>query len=453
MIKPSSKKIVQINSIDTVGGAASVTSTLHCYFKDEGYDSKRIVGTKLGNDPHTVELRAAIISSSGSLPAPERFARLFSHVCRTLRHRMELRLGLEDQGAPAGRYLDDILPDKNEIILCSNLHGGFFDLATLPELSKRHPVVLLMHDAWLLAGHCAHSFDCEKWIGGCGNCPYLDVTYPLKRDTSHSNWLRKKRIYDSCSLYLVTPSQWLMDKVQHSILRPAVIKSRVINNGVDQEIFRPGDKEATRQRLGIDKDDHVVMFAANGIRESIWKDYATMRAAVSDAALALPHRPLRFIAVGESAPDEQIGPATISFLAYKTPAEMAQYYQAADVYIHAARAENFPNTVIEALSCGTPVLATAVGGVPEQVKGLRYQGDKSGLNHFDLDHATGILTPVGDVAALSSAISHLFGEADTLERLSVSAARDARLRFNIKNTGAQYLDFFDEIWADWRSRR
>ncbi len=444
------KSIVQINTLDILGGAARISSMLHGYFKRKGYESKLIVGRKFGNDPDTIELRSALESSTEKLPSGIRSIRRVSYLFRALRYRAGVLIGIEELGTSASRYLEEILPDSTDIIQCHNLHGGYFDLSILPALSKHYPVVLVMHDPWLLAGHCAHSFDCEKWVDGCGECPYLDVHHALKRDTSHINWLRKKRIYDSCGLYLITPSQWLMDKVERSILKPALIKSKVINNGVDQSIFSPSNKKLARAKLGISVDDHVVMFAANGIRENIWKDYTTMRAAIGEAALAMPDKPLRFLAVGESAPDEQIGPATINFVSYKTTGEMVKYYQAADVYIHAAKAENFPNTIIEALSCGTPVIATAVGGVPEQVKGLRYEGDTSGLNRYTLEDATGILIPLGDVAALSSAIYHVFDKPQILQQLSVSAARDARLRFDLNIIGNEYLEFFEEVIADWK---
>lgn len=448
MVKQRIRSIVHINTLDTPGGAARIASMLHGFFRQKGYDSKLIVGRKLGNDSDTIELRAAIKNSAKKLPSRVRLFRLLLLICRALKRRMEMLIGIEDLGNPASRSLEEILPDDTDIILCHNLHGGYFDLSILPELSKRYTVVLLMHDPWLLAGHCAHSFDCEKWIDGCFKCPYLDIQYKVKRDTAHINWLRKKRIYDSCRIYVITPSHWLMNKVNNSILKSAVIKSRVINNGVDQKIFFPADKSFIRTQLGISVEERVVMFAANGIRESIWKDYTTMRAAVCDAALALPDKRLRFIAVGEHAPDEQIGLATINFVSYKTSEEMAKYYQAADLYIHAACAENFPNTVIEALSCGTPVIATAVGGVPEQIKGLRYEGDTSGLNHYGLEDATGILTPLGNISALSSAIQYVFNNPEVLKLLSVSAKRDASLRFNLEDISCQYIQFFEEVVLD-----
>lgn len=451
MIRPKLEHIVQLNFLDGAGGAASVSGTLHAYFKREGYRSRRLVGVKLGSDPDTFELKSALRQAAKGLPAYERGARLFETVGPAVKRRLELRAGFEDLGPPAMRYIEDILPGAGTVVLCHNLHGGYFPLTALPGLSRRYPVVLLLHDPWLLAGHCAHPFDCEKWVTGCGGCPYPEVQYAIKRDTSHANWARKNEIYRASRLYVVTPSQWLMEKVERSILAPAVLKSCVINNGVDREIFSPGDREKARRELGIPLDRHVVMFAANGIRDSVWKDWPTMRAAVEAAAQAMAGRPLTFLAVGEEAPALELGAATVTFVPQRTPEELAGFYRAADLYLHAARAENFPCTVVEALSCGTPVVATAVGGIPEQVKGFAVPWDTSGLNRFAPGEATGILAPAGDAGALGAAIVSLLEDPGLREELSRSAAADAAERFSIRKTGAQYLDFFEEILADFQS--
>lgn len=435
---------VQLNTLDHYGGAAGIAAGLHRFFRAQGAASTLIVGTKLGTDSATIELGTAVRQAVANQPLLGRSVKQSVMAALCLRRRLEAAVGREDLGAPESRFLDTLLPDSPDVVLCHNLHGGYFDLRTLPALARRYPVVLLLHDPWLLAGHCAHSFDCERWTDGCGACPYPDLQYALRRDSSHGNWLRKKRIYESCRLYVVTPSHWLMDRVKRSILQPAVVAGQVINNGVDQRVFHPGNREAARRELGIDTAEQVVLFAANGIRESIWKDYAAMRGAVAEAARTAD-RPIRFLAVGEEAPPEQVGAATITFVPYRSAAELARYYQAADLYLHGARAENFPTTVLEALSCGLPVVATAVGGIPEQVCGLQHDGDKSGLNRYGRDSATGILTPLGDVAALSRAVGLLLNESDLRRQMSASAVRDARQRFSLEGMGQRYVDFFTDI--------
>jgi glycosyltransferase involved in cell wall biosynthesis len=95
-----------------------------------------------------------------------------------------------------------------------------------------------------------------------------------------------------------------------------------------------------------------------------------------------------------------------------------------------------PNTVLEALACGTPVVATAVGGIPEQVK----------------DSVTGFLAPPGDVEAMAETIVALLTDDALRRRLGENAARDARERFDLWRQVETYLKWYKELIEDEKRR-
>ncbi len=458
-------KVLQVSTYDVMGGAEGIAFRLFEAYRRLGHDSWLAVGTKLTQDPGVLlipkseppktvwyegcEIIARYLRSLiGSWPGVERVCRLLDKASRPM-HWLRRECGWEDFDAPGTRQLLRLPPRVPDLIHCHNLHGilpnrGFyFDLRALPWLSHKLPVVMTLHDAWLTSGHCAHSFACERWKTGCGSCPDLSIEFPLRRDGTAYNWLRKRSIFLRSRLFIATPSRWLMNKVEQSILAPAIRESRVIPNGIDLSVFHPADRRAVRAALGISPDAKVLLFAANGVRVNMWKDFRTMREAVRQAAERVRGERLLFVALGESAPPEQIGAARIIFIPKVTdPHAVASYYQAADLYLHAAHADTFPTTVLEALACGTPVIATAVGGIPEQI---RTEGDGPG--------ATGVLVPPGDAAGMAGAIERLLRDDAARRRMGERGAQDARSRFDQRCQVETYVQWYNDILTRERGDR
>ena len=126
-----------------------------------------------------------------------------------------------------------------DVIHLHNLHGDYFSLFTLLSL-KGKKIVWTLHDMHGFTGHCAHSFDCNKWRLGCGKCPNLD-TYPsLKKDTSAFLWMTRKVLFSKLNISIVTPSNWLLELVNESYLRH--LDSTLIYNGVDTSIYKLKEK-------------------------------------------------------------------------------------------------------------------------------------------------------------------------------------------------------------------
>jgi glycosyltransferase involved in cell wall biosynthesis len=355
--------------------------------------------------------------------------------------------GVENFDFPGTQRLLQLAPETPDLVQLHNLHGffGYFDLREIQPLSRAVPTVVTLHDAWMFTGHCAYSLDCNKWETGCGSCPYLDTDPSVRRDSTDLNWLRKKQIYENSSLFIAAPSQWLLKRAKVSILSEGMVGTRLIPNGVDLSIFRPAEKASARERIGLPQDERILLFSGSSPATSPYKDLPTLRAAAE--ILGRASSDITLVVLGGTGETQRLGQATIRFAGYEMDeAKVATFHQAADVYVHAAPvgAENHSLTVLEALACGTPVVATEVGGIPEQVKSLR-PASSGGAHGSDPDGATGILTPPGDAKALADAITVLIEDSALLRAMSSNAAKDARRRFDLQTQVDAYLDWFGEI--------
>ncbi len=439
--------ILTLSGQDRGGGANEIARSLAEIYRARGHQSVMVVGEKRRTDPSVIELpdrtgglagialalRDTIRPALGTIRGAGRLHEFFHCLGRPRRFIYRLS-GREDWVLPACHDVLDLAQSMPDLIHGHNLHSyagprGHFDLSALPALCRKRPVVLTLHDAWLAAGHCAHSIDCGNWLSGCGNCPDLSLYPPIRRDQTAYNLSRKKEVFENSRLYIATPSRWLMDKVKRSILAPAIIEERVIAGGIDISVFSPGKQEKSRAALGLPVDRPILIFAAQGVKKGSWKDYGTMRSALAFAVRKLPDRNILFIALGDNSPPEKIDGAEIRFLTFqKDAALIAEYYRASDIYLHAARADTFPTTILEAMACGRPVVATAVGGISEQ-----------------LTAKTGILTPPGDGEAMGRAITNLLGGEDRRRQMGDAARARAIENFNQETKADEYLAWFKDI--------
>lgn len=441
-------KILQVNYYDNLGGAARIAWLLHQGYRRLGHQSWMAAGVKGSNDPFVKQIPPTLPPHILGRPfyylaefsdkhhlkiGTKNLAGLFRRISDPSRYLLRNK-GYEDFNFPGSRLITSLPDESPDILHLHNLHLNYFDLTYLPDLSKHNPTVMTLHDMWPLTGHCAHSIDCKRWKTGCGECPHLDIYPAMSHDQTAYNWQRKSDIYAKSRLYITGPSKWIVQTASESILSPAIIKSRVIPNGIDQTVFHPSDKQEARNELGLPNDATIFLFvSAGGIQRSSFKDFSTIQKAIEIVAQKVTGQRIIFLALGDTWFTEKVGDIEIRHLSHVDSVEtMAKYYQAVDIYLHAARAESFGLVIAEAQSCGTPVIATSIGGIPDTIK------------HGE----TGFLTHPHDSQDMAERIIQLLNNDALRTEMSKEAAQFAKKNFSVDQMIQNYLSFYQEILAE-----
>ena len=453
-------RVLTISTTDVAGGAEVMARSLHQAYRRAGVDAVMAVGARRGTDSSVVDLRslerfspwrlltdtveAVALPAAGKIPgagAVVRSARRWRHPQRE----RDRRAGRESWDFPASRALLQLAATPGTVVHAHNLHGDWFDLRLLEQLRDVAPLFLSLHDAWLLSGHCAHSFACTRWRSGCGECPDLTIYPAVTRDATAENWRRKRDIFLASRLNVATPNHWLMDRVDESMLRPGLESAKLIPYGIDLETFTPGDRGAARRELGIPAGADLLLASAHQMRFNMWKDPALLRDAVGRVAAALPRREIICVALGGAAPEERVGDARFLSVFEPDHRRLALWYRAADLFIHPSRMDTQPLVVLESLACGTPVVATAVGGIPEMLTGAGGPESLDAIGDGAEAPSGGVLTPPGDAERMARALVTLLERPLLRAAMSRAGLAEVRKRFDLKVCAAAYLAWFAEI--------
>ena len=253
---------------------------------------------------------------------------------------------------------------KPDVVHIHELHAYFVNIKPLINYLKKNKIktVMTLHCEFAYTGKCGHSVECEKWQSECEKCPHLkDYPSTLFFDHTKAMFLQKKKLFSNFkNLTVITPSNWLAERVKQSFLGGKDI--RVIHNGIDTNIFSPKDTAALREKHKIADDEKVVLAVApNLMSENKGGKY------VLQLAKMMEGQNVRFIMIGV---DEEMTPETKNTVVLHRIYDkelLAQYYSLADVFVICSERENFPTTCLEAQCCGTPVCGFDVGGVSETI--------------------------------------------------------------------------------------
>lgn len=289
-----------------------------------------------------------------------------------------------------------------------------FDWPSLFEsLPQNLPIVWTLHDQNPYTGGCHFTTGCRRYETGCGHCPQLANNGP--QDLSSTTFALKQRVLAGRNLHIVAPSRWMLHEAQKSPIFSQARSFHHIPYGLNREDLWSSTQ--TLSHLGERLLPTILFGAENlqnerkGIRYAVEAIHGLVQRFKDKAPGSTAAPFLRLWTFGKPLPeavtaalDPGIELRQWGFLT--DSALQGQLYRAADIFWLPSLEDNQPQTALEAMACGTPVIGFDVGGVPEIVR----------------EGVTGLLVPSKDSNQLAEATWALLQNHDQRERLGKQAA-------------------------------
>jgi glycosyltransferase involved in cell wall biosynthesis len=420
-------KVIHLNTYAGNGGAGIACMRLNKALQDQGFDSELAVNFLFKKNPevHDLSNRMGIISKWYSALGIilERF------IGKVYIGSIPIPFSIPVWGKDLTRRQVIKSADIIHLHWVNHAFLGPSHLARLAQFNK--PIVWTFHDSNPFTGGCHVRYSCTNYQGECGNCPVLKD--PAPDDMSRSVWKQKEKYYRHIRFNIIAPSKWMAESVAKSRLLGS---SPVINipNAIDTEVFKPYSKAEARRVLGLPEDKFIMMSGFMPSRrdkhkgtpyliESLaifMKDYgvkedeAQMVIFGTRDSRRLPKLPVPTRFLGTIANEEKL----------------ALCYSAADVFLVPSLEDNLPNTVMESMACGTPVVAFTTGGIPDMI----------------VHKSNGYLAGYRSSADLAAGINWV-RNADR-EILSANARQYVLDHFSAKVIADRHIEFYRSLIAD-----
>lgn len=287
----------------------------------------------------------------------------------------------ENPTLSAGDVLAAIDAHEPDLVVIGNVHGADITPDVLSAVAAKHETVFFMHDAWLLTGRETYFGDNEDFLTGAVGPTSLLAGYPaIDEKAIRPAWEAKRRFMTGSErLTIMANSQWLADRATAALskLGPVIGASEqaaafdlghrppvhAVRYGLDLEAFKPRNKAACRDALGLPQDDFIIMASACSLDDDR-KGIAHLAAALE--MLELPDAMV--VGVGYMPPNAKPPIENMRAMGYMRDArQLAMLYSACDIFVAPSTDEAFGQVFIEAAACGTPSVGFPVGGVPEAI--------------------------------------------------------------------------------------
>lgn len=414
-------RVVHLSFSDRLGGAARSAHRLHVGLLSAGCDSRMLVVAAAAADENVIEVGTR--SESDEVSLIERYYCTLNRSDLSNTHFSLHRGGFE--------LLEHPVIESAEIV---NLHwvAGMVTPREIRELvaaGKR--VVWTLHDQRAFTGGCHFSAGCSGYEVDCRDCPQL-ADDPC--DLPAEQLADSVRELADLDIAWVTPSKWLSNCLRASSLARGRSVA-TIPYGLDTSVFHPVDQQEAIAALGLESGVSYVCVGAHDLNErrkgseSMLEVLGAM-ATRPEFAEKVASGEWRVLAFGRDCGTiDYRGWQAATFAYVDSDEKLAQLYSAASVLLFTSHEDNLPNTILEAMSCGCPVVASLVGGTVDLIE----------------PGVTGQLVRDGDIDGMATTLGEVLSDELMQDQLGRASRRRAEERFGLGSQAARYVKLYEGL--------
>jgi glycosyltransferase involved in cell wall biosynthesis len=412
--RDSSMKVVQVNYSDIDGGAARAAYRIHHALRRHGVDSRMYVSSASAGDWTVQTLGGRWTNWFGKFRQP--LAGLLTKAFGT-----ENRVLFSPAIFPS-RWPQRLNKSGADII---HLHWVAGEMMSVADIGRLHaPVVWTLHDMW---GFCGAENYSEEFRWREGYSRHNRPAYESGCDLDRWTWRRKLKHWQR-PMHIVAPSRWLADCARHSAIMQDWPVS-IVPNPIDTEAWQLVNKSLARRILSLPVEGSLLLFGAMGGTLDSRKGFDLLKGAFDHLRGEMTG--LELVILGQLEPRE---PLNLGFPIHYTghlhdDISLCLYYSAADAVVVPSRQDNLPNIAVEALACGTPVVAFNICGLPDVVEHQK----------------TGYLAQPFDTQDLARGIQWVLDDTERRAILSTQSRQAAVTRFSYPVVAEQYLQLYKTV--------
>lgn len=417
-------KITLLNTTDAGGGAAIACMRLAAALHQQKTAIRVVVNKQQTDTPYVIN------ASKGLQKGISFFNEWLERLC-FVREESSKSIRFAFSLANTGQNITKIKAVQDADILHLHwINKGFLSLKNLEQLAQLNkPIVWTLHDEWAFTGGCHYTKGCTNYQTGCGNCWYLKKPHP--KDTSSKIWQRKQQLYAKLQPTIITCSQWLQHEAKQStLLKPFEVHT--IPNPIDNTRYQKLDKIAIRKKWKLPLDKKLILFIAGNVhvpRKGLRFLVDAFR------VLKTQHRSffkeVELLLVGKSKADivNQFDFPTHQIGLVHEQDKVIELYNASDVFVIPSLEDNLPNTVMESLACGTPVIGFETGGIPEMIT----------------HQYNGYLVPQKDVTGLANGLIWTLKDPIRYQQLAQNALEKVKIAYAYTRVAQQHLALYRSL--------